>query len=349
MVSAASWYGRAASHQCNRRIPPRDAAVSPRQNRWTRRSHRTLRRVPPRRAASPPHHRRVQTYLVAIYLNIGAPIRADSFTVLCPYIARTSTVIAVRSLILQLANGAVQILKRRVTAASPPRQPDAAKYFGPCLTMAALWCGSHNSSCRCAIQLFFYQFPPIDQLTAQNYDCQFGTNVLGHFYFTKLLLPTLIKTAPPGKPARVINTASSAADFFGPAIHFNTLKDGPTRKKWSPEKLYFQSKFGNVAFSNELNRRYADQGIMSVALNPGNLKSNLQRHMSGVNLFLTNLILYPTPKGALTQLWAGTTEVGATLGGKHLYPWARIGKNPSKDPVAEKELWTWLEEQVADI
>ncbi|KAJ7718644.1 NAD(P)-binding protein [Mycena metata] len=190
---------------------------------------------------------------------------------------------------------------------------------------------------------------PVEHLTAQNYDCQFGTNVLGHFYLTKLLLPTLIKTASPGKPARVINLASSAAELFGQGIDYNTLKDGPARKKWSPEKLYFQSKFGNVAFSNELNRRYADQGIMSVALNPGNLKSSLQRHLSGVHLYLVNLLLYPTPQGALTPLWAGTTEVGATFGGKYLFPWARIGKNPSKDPTAEKELWTWLEEQVANI
>jgi len=52
--------------------------------------------------------------------------------------------------------------------------------------------------------------PPVEQLTADGYDLQFGTNVLGHFYFTKLLLPTLIataKTSSDGK-ARVVNTSS---------------------------------------------------------------------------------------------------------------------------------------------
>ncbi|KAJ7038772.1 NAD(P)-binding protein [Mycena alexandri] len=191
--------------------------------------------------------------------------------------------------------------------------------------------------------------PPIEQVTAQNYDLTFGTNVLGHFYLTKLLLPRLVETASPGKPARVINTSSSGAEMLGGPINFNTLKDGPARKKFGAQKLYFQSKFANVAFSNELYRRYGDQGIMSVALNPGNLQSNLQRHMSGVQAFIINLLLYPTANGALTQLWAGTTEVGATFGGKYLFPWARMGKSPSKDAVAEKELWTWLEEQVADI
>ncbi|KAJ7830705.1 NAD-P-binding protein [Mycena leptocephala] len=174
--------------------------------------------------------------------------------------------------------------------------------------------------------------PPIEQLSAQNYDLTFGTNVLGHFYLTKLLLPTLLATAAPGQPARVINTSSMASEVFGEAINYDTLKDSVARTKAGPNKLYYQSKFANVAFSNELSRLYADQGILSVALNPGNLKSGLQRHLVGMTRFLIELALYPTPYGALTQLWAGTTDEGAKLGGK-----------------VEKALWTWLEEQVADI
>jgi hypothetical protein len=83
------------------------------------------------------------------------------------------------------------------------------------------------------------------------------------------------------------------------------------------------------------------------------------------------LTLYPAAYGALTQLWAGTTDEGKTLGGKvrfvrslfffafdraneisqYLIPWARVGKaNPiALDPETGKALWTWLEEQVADI
>lgn len=104
----------------------------------------------------------------------------------------------------------------------------------------------------------------IDEITTQGYDIQFGTNVLGrslpgrflppgysdltptylgHFYFTKLLLPTLLagaKSSPDGK-ARVVNTSSAAAMFVG-NVDFNTLKDGPARKKKGSSLLYSQSK-----------------------------------------------------------------------------------------------------------
>ncbi|KAK7061205.1 NAD P-binding protein [Favolaschia claudopus] len=192
--------------------------------------------------------------------------------------------------------------------------------------------------------------PPHDQLTAQNIDLQFGTNVLGHFYLTKLLLPTLLATATPEKPARVVNT-SSLASITVSTVNFNTLKDGPARKKHSVSTLYGQSKLGNVIFANEFARRYGDQNIVSMSCNPGNLKTELQRHISGLARRILDATLYPAPYGALTQLWAGTTEEGKTLGGKYLIPWARIGKaNPAGlDPELGKALWAWLEEQVADI
>ncbi|TFK51790.1 NAD(P)-binding protein [Heliocybe sulcata] len=191
---------------------------------------------------------------------------------------------------------------------------------------------------------------PIEQVTAQGYDMQFGTNVLGHFYFTKLLLPTLIETAkttPEGK-TRVITTSSSGHLFHG--LDFATFKDGPKRKKLGTQNLYAQSKFGNVVFANELARRYGDH-IVSVSLNPGNIKSDLQRYLTGITGRIINSMLYPTPYGALTQLWAGTSKEGLDLNGKYAIPWARVGpaRKDTADPQLGKELWTWLEEQVGDL
>ncbi|KZP21939.1 NAD-P-binding protein [Athelia psychrophila] len=195
--------------------------------------------------------------------------------------------------------------------------------------------------------------PPIEMVTADGYDLQFGTNVLGHYYFTELLMPLLIstaKTSPDGK-ARVINTSSSTA-YMATPLDFETFKDGPARVKKGTSPLYNQSKMGNAIFSAETARRYGDQGIVSIALNPGNLKSDLQRHMGPVAHFLADRILYPTAMGALTQLWAGTSVEGAELSGQWLIPWARVRKEPleqMQDLALGAKLWIWLEEQVKNV
>ncbi|KAJ7123167.1 actin-domain-containing protein [Mycena epipterygia] len=218
--------------------------------------------------------------------------------------------------------------------------------------------------------------PPLDQFTTQGYDLQFGTNVLGHFYFTTLLLPTLLATAGTSQDgkARVVNTASLGSTF-APGVDYSTLHgDSPARHKLGSVKLYNQSKFGNVVFSAELARRYGDQGLVSTSLNPGNLKTEIARHWTSPGLKLMklfvrrfptlpiairrnisssqgHLIVYPARKGALTQLFAGTTAAGAELNGKYLVPWARIGTpSPvSQDEEVGKKLWVWLEEQVASV
>jgi len=79
-------------------------------------------------------------------------------------------------------------------------------------------------------------------VTDDGYDLQFGTNVLGHFYLTKLLLPTLISTArsSPEGIVRVVNTAS-AGHWFG-KLQFETFMDGPKRRADHTFRLYGQSK-----------------------------------------------------------------------------------------------------------
>ncbi|KAJ3520229.1 hypothetical protein NM688_g9192 [Phlebia brevispora] len=160
-------------------------------------------------------------------------------------------------------------------------------------------------------------FPPIEGLTADGYDLQFGTNVLGHFYFTKLLLPLLLQTAKttPSHQVRVVNTSSMGHMGVG-GIDYDTLKDSPKRRSLRSYTLYFQSKFGNIVFSNELQKRYGDQGVISIALHPGNLNTDLQRHGSIIVRTLSAPFLYPAAMGALTQLYAGTMPEAAELGGK---------------------------------
>ncbi|KAF8883529.1 NAD-P-binding protein [Infundibulicybe gibba] len=193
--------------------------------------------------------------------------------------------------------------------------------------------------------------PPIGDVTKQGYDLQFGTNVLGHFYLTKLLLPTLIETAKNSSDhhARVITISSGAHHLHG--LDFNALKDGPARKKMTPESLYAQSKYGDVVFSKELAKRYGDQGIVSISLNPGNIHTNLQQRMGSFQKQMVSFMMYPArPNGITTHLWAGTAPETAAFNGKFLIPWARVGtpRKDSQDPKTGQELWTWLEEQVAN-
>lgn len=101
--------------------------------------------------------------------------------------------------------------------------------------------------------------PPIDKLTADGYDLQYGTNVLGpssfhplldyahrltgHFLFTELLVPALAAGAhsTADKHSRIVTTSSAGAHMF--TVDFDALKDGPVRRKLVSQTLYFQSKF----------------------------------------------------------------------------------------------------------
>ncbi|KAG1728815.1 hypothetical protein EDD22DRAFT_810683 [Suillus occidentalis] len=193
--------------------------------------------------------------------------------------------------------------------------------------------------------------PPIEMLTEDGYDLQFGTNVLGHFYFTKIVMPALLAGAAqsPDGTARIVNTSSNA-HWFG-SLDYNTFKDSPARKQKSTMALYAQSKLGNVLFAAEVARRYGNQGIVSTALNPGGIKTELSRYYDSFSKMIGNLVFHDVSFGVLTQLYAGTTAEGANLNGKYLVPWARIGYThpDGQDPQQASELWKWLEEQVKDI
>ncbi|KAF8871709.1 hypothetical protein CPB85DRAFT_1379041 [Mucidula mucida] len=190
---------------------------------------------------------------------------------------------------------------------------------------------------------------PVNELTPQGYDLQFGTNVLGHFYFTKLLLPILKSTAQTSvdKKVRVINTAS-VTHLYSPVLNYDLLTDTPARRKYSPDNLYGHSKYAMVVYSTELARRYGDDGIVSIGINPGNIKTELQRHMGAARKWMVDQLLYPVELGALTQLYAGTMPDAANYNGKYMIPWARVGESRSgtTEPEICRKLWDWMDEQV---
>ncbi|KAJ7590297.1 NAD(P)-binding protein [Mycena floridula] len=193
--------------------------------------------------------------------------------------------------------------------------------------------------------------PPIDQLTADGYDLQLGTNCLGHFYLTKLLLPMLLETAkadPSGK-VRVVNV-SSFAHMVG-TVDFNCFKDGPARRRVGSKRLYAHSKFVNVVFASELARRYGEQGIVSTALHPGSVYTGLYRGQFGIVQSIMSKMFYGVEMGALTQLRAATDPEGLDWNGKFLTAWARLGeaKTGSQDPIIGRQVWEYFEEQVKNL
>jgi NAD(P)-dependent dehydrogenase (short-subunit alcohol dehydrogenase family) len=194
--------------------------------------------------------------------------------------------------------------------------------------------------------------PPVDKLTAQGYDLSIGTNVLGHFYFTKLLIPALLagSTSSSDGKARVVNISSVAA-YMAKSFDLDMVQDLPQRMRSSPNYLYAQSKLGNILFSNQLAKKYGDQGVISSAVHPGPVKTDLYRDQSFITKLLVWPSLYPLSYGVTTPLWAGTSPEGLQFNGKYLMPWARVGTElpPAVDDQAAEDLWGWCEDQVANI
>ncbi|ORY85420.1 NAD(P)-binding protein [Leucosporidium creatinivorum] len=199
---------------------------------------------------------------------------------------------------------------------------------------------------------------PVDQLTAQGYDAQFGTNVLGHYFFTTLLLPALSASAQAtGHPARVINTSSALAQMAPSTpsgIEYRSLKDkadgerSEVVKKLGTNALYAQSKLGNILLSHHLNALYSSS-LSSCAIHPGVLRSNLgKEHSNPVEYAVSRALFFPIEMGPLTQLWAGTMGSAEGARGKCFIPWAREGAPLKKAEIKEnqEELGRWLEEQV---
>ncbi|KAH9932808.1 NAD(P)-binding protein [Epithele typhae] len=191
---------------------------------------------------------------------------------------------------------------------------------------------------------------PVEMLTKEGYDLQWGTNVVGSFFFTELLMPALlagVKTSADGH-ARVITTSSSTA-YLG-RIRGETFRDSRKRRRTSRDALYAQSKLGNVIVARQVAKRYGAEGIVSIALNPGNIQSDLLRHMSPLRQKIMDFFIpfYPAPYGAITQLYAGTMPEPLEHNGEFMIPWARRGKcrKEAYDEDLGDRLWAWLQEEV---
>ncbi|RNJ58866.1 hypothetical protein D7B24_003954 [Verticillium nonalfalfae] len=125
--------------------------------------------------------------------------------------------------------------------------------------------------------------------TAQGFELQLGVNSLAHFLFIKLLTPILQETARAAPPR------SPAIDLGN--MDYHKEEDNMTK--------YNRSKVGNLIHAAEFDRRFPESNIISVSLNPGLLKTNLQRNFGAAQKFQVKLMGKPAKYGAYTELFAG--------------------------------------------
>ncbi|KAF5849796.1 hypothetical protein GGP41_005233 [Bipolaris sorokiniana] len=192
--------------------------------------------------------------------------------------------------------------------------------------------------------------PPQGSKTEQGYELQIGTNCLAPFLFTKLITPILVQTAkssPPGS-VRVIWVSSSAAEVVAPwgGVDMDNLD---FKKDQSATTKYATSKAGNVLHAIEHQRRYRNEGVVSTALHPGLLKSDLTRHSGALLSLLSRPFQHAPVYGAYTELFVGLAPEAANLKEEDwVIPWGRIVE-VRKDLVTDGKagpFWEWSEKQV---
>ncbi|KAI0355720.1 NAD-P-binding protein [Trametes cingulata] len=189
--------------------------------------------------------------------------------------------------------------------------------------------------------------PPAAQITPQGYEGTIGTNVIGHFLLMRLLYPLLAASGQKDDPSRIV-WLSSMSSFRPSKLTYEAYREGPVQKKTDPFDLYSESKLAAVVLSNHLAKTCTKDNVITVAVDPGNIQTEIYRDDSPWILKLWDRIIScPVTWGALSSLWAGAAPEGASLNGKYIEPWARVhAPNALALDVREQEkLWTWVEEQ----
>lgn len=147
--------------------------------------------------------------------------------------------------------------------------------------------------------------------TVDGFEMTFGTNHLGHFLLTNLLLDDLKRSAP----ARVITVSSRLhnPDYAGGRrvdFDYDNLKG---EKYYQPQVFYRNSKLANMWFAYELNRRLAGTGVTSNAVCPGFVPQAIgDRRKSPLEKFFYNQILARMPFATSLEDASNSYMIAAT-------------------------------------
>ncbi len=189
------------------------------------------------------------------------------------------------------------------------------------------------------------------QVTQDGFEMQFGTNHLGHFALTGLVLDRML----PVRGSRVVTVSSSGHRLLA-SIHFDDLQ---WEHRYDRVAAYGQSKLANLLFTYELQRRLAarrDAKTIALAAHPGTSNTELTRNLPALIRPAANLLrplLFQSPAmGALPTLRAATDP--AAQGGEYYGPdgFAEQRGHPkivkssaqSHDEDLQRRLWTVSEE-----
>ncbi len=191
--------------------------------------------------------------------------------------------------------------------------------------------------------------------TAQGFELQFGTNHLGHFLFTGLLLPELrAGAAEAGEDSRVI-ALSSAGHRFAEVNFDDPNFEHRDYEKWA---AYGQSKTANALFAVGLDARQKERGVRAFAVHPGVIMTELSRHMvpgeweqlKAARPPGEEMVLKSVQQGAATSVWGATSPQLRGLGGLYLEDCHIAGPSTAGksggvaayaiDPALADQLWT---------
>jgi NAD(P)-dependent dehydrogenase (short-subunit alcohol dehydrogenase family) len=190
---------------------------------------------------------------------------------------------------------------------------------------------------------------PPKSTTKDGFELQFGTNHLGHFALTNLLLDRVL--AAPG--SRVVTVSSVGHRFARNGIRFDDLQ---WERDYSRIRAYGQSKLANLMFTYELQRRLQGTNTIAVAAHPGGSNTELVRNSPAVLRSIADavgpLLFQSAEMGALPTLRAATDP--DVLGGQYYgpdgfaeqrgYPKVVASSAASHDTAAQRRLWTVSEE-----
>ncbi|MBY6414516.1 SDR family NAD(P)-dependent oxidoreductase [Rhodococcus sp. BP-252] len=188
--------------------------------------------------------------------------------------------------------------------------------------------------------------------TADGFELQFGTNHLGHFALTGLLMDRIL--AAPG--SRIV-TVSSVGHRFVRGIRFDDLQ---WERDYTRTGAYGQAKLANLMFTYALQRRLRGTDTSAVAAHPGGSNTDLARNLPFPLRILTNLtaplLAQPADRAALPSLRAATDP--GVLGGQFYgpdgflgqrgYPTVVTSTQASYDLEAQQRLWD-VSEKLTDV